>query len=267
MTRAFQNILLVGCGNMAGAMLEGWLAGGLDPARFTVVEPSDKALPGGVARHRAIPPTGAFDAILLGVKPQMLDSVAADVARLAGGGVTVLSLLAGVELATLAARFPAAAAHVRVMPNLAVALGKAPIALAERGLDEAGRAALVELMRPLGMPEWVGEAEFDLVTALAGSGPAFVYRFIDALAAAAADLGLPREQADRLALAMVDGAAALAAASPDSPGMLADRVASPGGMTREGLDVLDADRALVRLVTETLRAARDRGAELAAAAR
>ena len=248
-------------------MLEGWLAGGLDPARFTVVEPSEKAFPGGVTRYRAIPQTGAFDAILLGVKPQMLDAVAPDVARLASGGVTVLSLLAGVELATLAVRFPAAAAHVRVMPNLAVALGKAPIALAERGLDEAGRAALVELMRPLGTPEWVGEAEFDLVTALAGSGPAFVYRFIDALAAAAADLGLPREQADRLALAMVDGAAALAAASPDSPGKLADRVASPGGMTREGLDVLDADRALVRLVTETLRAARDRGAELAAAAR
>ena len=153
------------------------------------------------------------------------------------------------------------------MPNLAVALGKAPIALAERGLDQAGRDAAIALMRPLGAPEWVGESEFDLVTALTGSGPAFVYRFIDALAAAAADLGLTREQADRMALAMVEGAAALAAASEDSPGRLADRVASKGGMTREGLDVLDADGALVALVTETLRAARDRGAELAAEAR
>ena len=153
------------------------------------------------------------------------------------------------------------------MPNLAVALGKAPIALAGHGLDEAGRAAVLALMRPLGTPEWVGEAEFDLVTALAGSGPAFVYRFIDAMAAEAANLGLPREQADRMALAMVEGAAALAAASPESPGKLADRVASPGGMTREGLDVLDRGGALTALVTETLRAARDRGAELAAAAR
>jgi pyrroline-5-carboxylate reductase len=178
-----------------------------------------------------------------------------------------LSLLAGVELATLAGRFPDAAAHVRVMPNLAVAIGKAPIALAQRGLDEAGQAAVLAVMQPLGTPEWVGEAEFDLVTALAGSGPAFVYRFIDALAAASADLGLPREQADRLALAMVEGAAALAAASPGSPGVLADRVASKGGMTREGLDVLDADGALLKLITETLRAARDRGAELAAEAR
>jgi pyrroline-5-carboxylate reductase len=263
----FQTILLVGCGNMAGAMLEGWLAGGLDPARFTVVEPSDKALPPGVERLRELPETGAFDAILLGVKPQMLGDVAPGVARLAGTGTTILSLLAGVELDTLAERFPRAAAHVRVMPNLAVSLGKAPIGLAGRGLDDRGRAALVELLRPLGAPEWVGEAEFDLVTALAGSGPAFVYRFIDALAAAAAGLGLPREQADRLALAMVEGSAALAAASADTPARLADRVASKGGMTREGLDVLDADGALVGLLEQTLRAARDRGAELAAAAR
>jgi len=110
-------------------------------------------------------------------------------------------------------------------------------------------------------------AAFDLVTALTGSGPAFLYRFIDALAVAAAGLGLQREQAGRMALAMVEGAAALAAASADGPRALAGRVASPGGMTREGLDVLDADDALVRLLTETLRAARDRGAELAAQAR
>lgn len=262
-----RSILIVGCGNMAGAMLEGWLAAGIDPARFTVVEPSDRPLPQGIVRHDAIPGSGAFDAILLGVKPQMLAQVADDVARLAGPGTTVLSLLAGVELQTLVDRFPSSAAHVRVMPNLAVALGKAPIALSERGLDEDGRGTLLELMKPLGTPEWVGEAEFDLVTALAGSGPAFLYRFIDALAVAATDLGLQREQAGRLSLAMVEGAAALAAASADSPGKLADRVASPSGMTREGLDVLDADGALIKLLTETLRAARDKGTELAAQAR
>ena len=263
----FHSILIVGCGNMAGAMLEGWLAAGFDPARFTIAEPSDRALPERVERHCSIPAFGDFDAILLGVKPQMLGDVAPAVAKLAGENTTVLSLLAGVELATLARRIPAAAAHVRVMPNLAVALGKAPIGLAESGLDGAGRAALVELMKPLGTSEWVDEDEFNLVTALAGSGPAFVYRFIDALAAGAADLGLPKEQAQRLALAMVEGAAALAAASPDGPGELARRVASPGGTTQKGLDVLDADEALLGLITETLRAARDRGAELAAAAR
>jgi pyrroline-5-carboxylate reductase len=267
MAEHFEKILMIGCGNMAGAMLQGWLAGGLDPARFTVVDPGEKDLPAAITQHRAIPQSGDFDAILLGVKPQMLGEVAPLVAPLAGGSTTVLSLLAGVELATLAGRFPDAGACVRVMPNLAVALGKSPIALAESGLDAAGRADVLTLMEPLGTPEWVGEAEFDLVTALAGSGPAFTFRFIDALAAAAAGLGLPTDQAGRLALAMVEGSAALAAASSQDPGELADRVASAGGMTREGLDVLDADRALERLLTETLRAARDRGAELAAAAR
>jgi pyrroline-5-carboxylate reductase len=267
MSGRFERILLVGCGNMAGAMLDGWLAGGFERSRFVVVEPGDKALPGGIIHHRSMPQEGEFDAILLGVKPQMLGDVAPIMAKLAGGGTAVLSLLAGVELATLAARIPAAGAHVRVMPNLAVALGKAPIALAERGLDEAGRAALVALMEPLGSPEWVEETDFDLVTALAGSGPAFVYRFIDALAEGAAELGLPREQAGRMALAMVEGAAALAAASPHDPGELARRVASPGGTTQKGLDVLDADEALAKLITATLRAARDRGAELAAEAR
>jgi pyrroline-5-carboxylate reductase len=267
MSGRFERILLVGCGNMAGAMLDGWLAGGLERSRFVVVEPGDRALPGGIIHHRSMPQAGEFDAILLGVKPQMLPDVAPATAKLAGGGTAVLSLLAGVELATLAARIPAAGAHIRVMPNLAVALGKAPIALAQRGLDEAGRAALVALMEPLGSPEWVEETDFDLVTALAGSGPAFVYRFIGALAEGAAELGLPREQAGRMALAMVEGAAALAAASSHDPGELARRVASPGGTTQKGLDVLDAHEALAKLVTATLRAARDRGAELAADAR
>jgi pyrroline-5-carboxylate reductase len=106
------------------------------------------------------------------------------------------------------------------------------------------------------------EAQFDLVTALAGSGPGFVYRFIDALAGAAVDLGLDADTAAQLALATVDGAATLAAAADVSPAALADRVASPGGMTREGLNVLDNGDALRRLLAETLRATRDKGAAL-----
>ncbi|MGX7896777.1 pyrroline-5-carboxylate reductase family protein [Tsuneonella sp. HG222] len=267
MSDRFESILLVGCGNMAGAMLRGWLAGGLAPDRFTVADPAMPPLPEGVTVLDAVPAARTFDAVLLGVKPQLLPKVAAPVAQLAGPDTTVLSLLAGVDLETLEKTFARAGAVYRVMPNLAVELGKAPIALAGAGLDEAGRAALAALLAPLGSPEWVEEGDFDLVTALAGSGPGFVYRFIEALAVAAADLGLDRAQADRLSLAMVEGAAALAAASPHDPGELARRVASPGGMTQEGLDVLDRDHALVGLLKETLRAARDRGAELAAAAR
>jgi len=262
-----QTILIVGCGNMAGAMLEGWLAAGHDPAAFTVVDPVRETAPGGIAMLRELPADGRFDAVLLGVKPQNLAEVAPQVTPLAGAETVVLSLLAGVELEVLQHHFPAARGQVRVMPNLAVSLGKAPVALVAHGLDQSDTDAVTALMQPLGSPEWIGQDRFDLVTALAGSGPAFVYRFIDALGAAATRLGLPEDQARGMALAMVEGAAALAAQSPHDPGALADMVASKGGTTRAGLDVLDADGALIKLVTDTLRAARDRSAEMAREAR
>lgn len=263
----FESVLIVGCGNMAGAMLEGWLAAGMAGGRFTIVDPVREQAPGDLPILGALPKQGAFDTILLGFKPQSLSEIAPEIEPLAGPDTAILSLLAGVELSTLRNRFPRAAAQVRVMPNLAVALGKAPVALAETGLDDAGRAALEALMKPLGRPEWVAEDRFDLVTALAGSGPAFVYRFIDALSVASVRLGLPEREAQDLALAMVGGAAALASQSEHAPGRLAEMVASTGGVTRAGLDVLDADEALVRLMTQTLRAARDRSAEMAREAR
>ncbi|WP_254515433.1 pyrroline-5-carboxylate reductase [Novosphingobium sp. G106] len=253
---------------MGGAMLAGWLAGGLAPSGFTVVDPVLTEAPAGVTLLRELPQGAAFDAVLLGIKPQMLGELAPSIAPFARGDTTVLSILAGVELATLAARFPDAGALVRMMPNLAAAIGKSPIALAGEGLDDAGRTEVTALLAPLGTPEWLAsESLFDVVTALAGSGPGFVYRFIDALAASASALGLDPAQAQRLALATVEGASLLAAASPHSPAQLADRVASPGGTTRAGLDVLDADKALAQLIEATLRAAADRGAEMARAAR
>jgi pyrroline-5-carboxylate reductase len=263
----FGRILLVGCGNMAGAMLEGWLAAGLEPERFTVVDPARRELPAGVRSLDAVPQGEDFDLILLGVKPQLLAEVAPQVEPVAGPETVLVSILAGVELAVLAERFPSAQGLLRVMPNLAAALGRSPLALASRGLDDAARDEAEALLTPLGTPEWIDERAFDLVTALAGSGPAFVYRFIDALASAAAELGLPEDQARRLALATVEGAAALAAVSPHEPGELARRVASPGGVTQAGLDALDQGEGLRLLLERTLRAARDRSAEIAAAAR
>jgi pyrroline-5-carboxylate reductase len=260
------SVLLIGCGNMGGAMLAGWLASGMEPARFTVVDPLLAETPAGVELLRELPER-AFDIILLGVKPQLLGDVTPRLATLAGAETVLLSILAGVELESLAARFPDARGLVRIMPNLAAAIGKSPVALASRGLDEADRARITALMAPLGTPEWIDESQFDAVTALAGSGPAFVYRFIDALATGAAALGMDADQAQRLALATVEGAAALASASPYAPGELARRVASPGGTTEAGLKMLDADAALARLVAATLKAAADRSAEMAAAAR
>lgn len=261
------SFLIIGCGNMGGAMLQGWLAAGLAPERFTIVDPVLATAPAGVTLLRELP-AGSFDAILLGVKPQLLGDVAPAVARLAGPQTVVLSILAGVELDSLAARFPDAGGLVRIMPNLAAAIGRSPVALFGQGLNDVARNAVTELMQPLGTPEWLAdESLFDLVTALVGSGPAFVYRFIETLASGAAALGFPPDQAGRLALATVEGAALLAAASPHSPGELARRVASPGGTTQAGLDVLDADGAMATLVEATLRAARDRSAEMAREAR
>ncbi len=263
----FERILMVGCGNMAGAMLTGWLAGGIPASRFTVCDPAPRVLPTAVTVSAQMPARGPFDAILVGVKPQSLAEVAPALEPLAGPGATVLSILAGVELATLAGKFPRAGSLVRMMPNLAVAIGKAPVGLAATGLGAEQRSALEALVGPLGSPEWLAEAQFDLFTALAGSGPAFLYRLIAALAEGACRLGMDAGQAERIAIAMVEGAAALAAASPDSPGVLADQVASPGGTTRAGLAVLDADNKLARLVEATLRAARDRSAQMTQEAR
>ncbi|RKF21215.1 pyrroline-5-carboxylate reductase [Altericroceibacterium spongiae] len=262
----FDSILIIGCGNMGGAMLDGWLASGIAPQNFTVVDPKREELPEGVRLLRELPEGETFDAILLGVKPQMLGDVVEDVEKLAGPDVAMLSILAGVQLETLAKRFPRAQ-NVRVMPNLAVALGKAPVALAAEGLSDEDMEAIKRFMEPLGTPEWIDESDFDLVTALAGSGPGFVYRFIDALAKGATAQGLPAEQAERLAVAMVEGASALAANSPHNAGELARRVASPGGVTQAGLDVLDEGEAINRLMEKTLATARDRSVAMAEEAR
>ena len=267
-SRVPTTIWLVGCGNMAGAMLRRWVASGtIDPGHVTVIDPGSPVVPDGV-RHLAEPPEGPLpDAVMLGVKPQVLDTIAPALAPRIAGVPLLLSILAGIEIASLAARF-AAGAIVRVMPNLPVALGQGAVAL--YGVDPGGDAgkAVTALMAPLGLVEWIGDERLlDAVTALSGSGPSFVYRFIDALAAAGAALGLPADQALRLATATVEGAAMLAADAAESPAGLADRVASKGGSTREGLNVLDRDDALVRLLTETLAAARDRNVELGAALR
>ncbi len=261
------SILIIGCGNMAGAMLDGWLASGVPADRFTVVDPHAKEPRTGIRWLDAVPSQERFDAVLLGIKPQGLGDVAPHVAPLAGRETMVLSILAGVELAVLAEHFPQASGWARIMPNLAAALGKSPLALAAQGLDSEARDTVTALLDPLGTAEWFEESAFDAVTALAGSGPAFVYRFIDALAKAGAEIGLPQDKAARLALATVEGAAALASASPHDPGELARRVASPGGVTQAGLDALDEGDGLNRLIQHTLRAARDRSAAMAAEAR
>ena len=256
------DLLAYGCGNMAGSILKGWISAGADPAAFTAFDPHPGGVPDGV-KHVASPPTEPFDIVLLGVKPQMLGDLAGDIAKTIKPGTIIISILAGIEIATLDRLFPDAK-NVRLMPNLGVALRKSPLGLYSAALSDGERAALTRWMDATGTAEWIDkESDMDLVAALAGSGPAYVYRFTDALATAATRLGLPEDQAARMALATVEGAAALAVQADDDPGVLADRVASPGGSTREGMNVLDADERLVKLLTDVLEAARDRNGELA----
>jgi pyrroline-5-carboxylate reductase len=259
---------LIGCGNMAGAMLRRWLDQGLDPRQVTVVRKSGAPVADGITVLTELPIDGEIPAtVLLGVKPQMLDLVAPSLAPILAPETLLISILAGAELSTLRGRFAAPRTILRAMPNTPVAIGQGVVGLCGEGLDAHRRSGAEAMMAPLGLVEWVDEALFDVVTALAGSGPAFLYRFIDMLAAAGADAGLPTEQAERLAIATVGGAGALASASNESPDALADRVASPGGSTRRGLDVLDEPSALRALLRDTLDAAILRNREMAAAAR
>ncbi|PAL20456.1 pyrroline-5-carboxylate reductase [Sphingopyxis sp. GW247-27LB] len=262
-------LLLVGCGNMAGAMLDRWLGAGLESAQVAIVDPF--AAPRASIAHFAtladwLAADGAAEWVMLGMKPQQLGDVAGDLAPVVGGETHLLSILAGVSLADLAARFPEAKAQVRILPNLAARIGAGVSAVASLG--EADREAISALLTPLGtVVDLADDSAMDLVTAFTGSGPAFVFRLIEAYAAAGERLGLSADDALRLATATFGGATALLAGSSEKPGTLVSQVASKGGTTQAGLDVLDADGQLVALMTNVLRAARDRGRELADLAR
>lgn len=260
------HLFLVGCGNMAGQMLARWLDCGLDPACVTVLRPSGKPVADGVmvvTDYPAALPAGTT--VLLGMKPYQIADVAAALAPLCAADTRLISILAGTTLADLRTHFPIANNIVRAMPNLPVGLGEGVTALFTDAVTAAqARADVTALIDPLGLVEWIAdEGLFNQVTALSGCGPAFLFRFVDALARAGEAIGIPADQAARMALATVQGSANMAVRADVSPGILADRVASPGGMTREGLNMLDNDDRLLSLLTDTLAAARDRGEAMA----
>ncbi|MFM7029084.1 MAG: pyrroline-5-carboxylate reductase [Chakrabartia sp.] len=261
---AAPRIWLVGCGNMGGAMLRGWLAHGLQPADILVIDPGARDLPPGVGRADKAegPPP---EILVLGIKPQMLDPVAATLP--VDARTLVISILAGVEVATLAARLPGARAYVRVMPNMPAGIGEGISALFSPGLDIAGRAEVDHLIAPLGIARWIEDEDlFHAVTGVSGSGPAFVFRFVDALAAAGEAEGLDTELARLLALHTIAGSARLALQTGKAPADLAESVRSPNGTTHAGLLVLDSS-ALAEIMAQTIAATARRSRELAAEAR
>jgi pyrroline-5-carboxylate reductase len=262
---------IMGCGNMGGALLSRWLevgkSAGLDPANVTVIDPAPRQIDNVRWLHAFPEGEAAPDRLMLGIKPQMLGALAPAIAPHVSDNTVILSILAGVEVATLTAHFPNACAIVRVMPNMPARLGKGATGLFLSG-DKNVKAATDALFAPTGLVEWLDDEDlFHPLTAVSGSGPAFVYRFIDAMAAAGAKLGLPVDQALRLALATVEGASAVARASDAEPAELARRVASAGGTTARGLSVMDEGDAIVHLLQDTLTATDTRSREMAAEAR
>ena len=256
-------LTMLGCGNMGGAMLDRWLADGLPRRAVTVVNRSGVEPRPGISTTTRMP-SAPPEVLVVAVKPQQLAVAADAIAAMDAPPSFVVSILAGVDLATLKARLPAGA-HVRALPNLPVAIGQGVTLL--HG-DTSARSVANGLAVPLGLAEWIDdESLFDAATALAGSGPGFLFRYIDALAEAGARIGLSADQAARLALATVTGAAAQARAADVPPGDLARRVASKGGSTQAGYDVLDRGDALVDLLTAMLAAAERRNAEMGAEAR
>jgi len=254
----------VGCGNMAGAMVEGWRKAGVDLSQAVAIRPSGRPVEG--IRTVTALPDGNPALAMLGFKPQKLDEVVPELASKVGPETVVLSILAGVEAASLRQRFPNAAAIVRAMPNLPVSEGRGVVALYSSDMDAELKRQLSELFAPLGLAIWTEEeAGLSAIGSVAGAGPAYVARFIAALGKAG--VGLAPDLAARIALETVIGTALMAEARGEDMAEVARRVASPKGTTEAGLAVLDADGALDRLIAETIAAAARRGRELAEEAR
>ena len=257
----------VGCGNMGQAMVEGWQAAGVDLSIATAIRPSGRLVKG-VRTVSSLKEAGAAPRmIILGFKPQALDGIAADLAPWITSKTIVVSILAGVESGSLKRRFPKGII-VRAAPNLPVSVRRGVIALYSEDADESVRKRLSDPFAALGFAMWAeSEKALGAIGAVAGAGPAYVARFIGALAEAGASQGLPEALAATIALETALGTAWMAASTSETMDDLAKRVASPKGTTQAGLAVLDRDGALQNLVSDTIEAARRRGAELAAEAR
>jgi pyrroline-5-carboxylate reductase len=256
---------LVGSGNMAGAMIEGWRAGGLDFTGVTVIRPS--GTPVGGIRTLTDYPDERPRFVMLGFKPQKLDEVVPGLAAYVGPDTILVSMLAGVSAASLRERFPEARAIVRIMPNLPVAQIQGVTAIYSPDGDIEELAEIRQLMASLGMIVWCDkEEELGVVGAVASAGIAYVARFAGALSKGGEVFGLRPGLAEQVAIQTLVGTGAYATATGASMTEIARRVASPKGTTEQGLAVLDAADGLLPLVEKTLAAAIGRGQELAAEA-
>lgn len=265
-------LTLAGAGKMGFALLKGWAARGLEGAGVAVLEPKPSDELAALCRDRGFrlnpPPEerSAPEALLLAVKPQELDAVAPPLQPLAGPETFVLSILAGKSTADLARRFPRAGAIVRAMPNSPAAIGRGVTGVfASSGASKEQREAAHALLSAAGAVEWVGSEDLiDALTAISGSGPAYVFYFVECLAKAGVAAGLSPDLALRLARATVEGAGELLHRNPGVlPETLRQNVTSPGGTTAAALQELMAADGLEPLMTRAAAAAKQRARELA----
>ena len=265
------SILVVGAGKMGSALVEGWLGRGVDPGSITLLDPAlaAAASPWVERGVHVTADAGALsaatpDLVLLAVKPQMMEAVLPSLSGLDRPGLVVVSIAAGTRVQTLRATFRQAMV-VRTMPNTPAAVGAGVTACFGPDIDVSARNWVDSLLGAVGVVVWVdSEADMDAVTALSGSGPAYVFHMVEALAEAGEALGLAPETAMVLARQTVVGAGALLQASDASAATLRANVTSPGGTTAAGLAVLRDTGALAGLMRETLEAARDRSVALSA---
>jgi pyrroline-5-carboxylate reductase len=263
-------VVLVGCGQMGSAMLRGWLKSGA-ASHFVVVEPA--GAPGVLApsprvdAHRAaseLSDTLAPDAVVFAVKPQVINDIVPAYRRFVRPETVFMSIAAGTTIGGLAKHLGDAAV-VRVMPNTPAAIGRAiSVACANPHVTAVQRQLCDALLAAIGESTWVeDEGLLDAVTAVSGSGPAYVFLLIETLAEAGVKAGLPEELALQLAKATVAGAGELARVSHETPARLRENVTSPGGTTRAALDVLVAEDGFAALMIRAVAAATARSRELA----
>jgi pyrroline-5-carboxylate reductase len=258
-------LALVGAGKMGGAMLEGWLALGLDPNKIVVLEPKPSAEIAALGARGVRLNVSIKDAsvIVIAIKPQEAAAALPALKSLLGANTLAISIMAGKTLGFLQAALPCAI--VRSMPNTPAAIGRGiTVAVPNAKVTPAQRDLAHRLLGAVGMVEWVAdEALLDAVTAVSGSGPAYVFLLAESLARAGAAAGLPADLAARLARATVSGSGELLHRSPLDAATLRQNVTSPGGTTAAALGVLMAQDGLDPLMEKAVRAATERSQELA----
>ena len=263
------SLILAGAGKMGGAMLRGWLAQGLQPAHAVVIDPHaapdmvDLCAGQGVALNPAH--VAAPEVLVLAIKPQMLEAASPALSALAGADTLVVSILAGKTIADLQRCLPRASAIVRAMPNLPAAIARGITgAFGNYAMNARQKSMADHLLKAVGLVEWLAdEGEIDMVTAVSGSGPAYVFHLTECLAKAGEAAGLEPGLAMRLARATVEGAGELMHQSPGVPaGQLRENVTSPGGTTAAALEVLMAGDGLAPLMRAAVAAAKRRAGEL-----